>query len=58
MWRPTSSFIGKSRRRHALFAKLNTEIEEEEAGADQPKLQLPPMYPEPGTKIVDISDEE
>lgn len=42
----------------ALFAELDAEIEEEEAGAEQPEAQLPPMYPEPGTEIVDISNEE
>ena len=45
----------------ALFAELGAEIEVEEARAGQaeePELQLPPMYPEPGTEIVDISDEE
>jgi hypothetical protein len=44
----------------ALFTELDMEIKEE-AGAEQPEapeLQLPPMYPEPGTEIVDISDEE
>ena len=42
---------------NALFAELNTEIEAEEAGAEQPEtseLLLLPMYPEPGTEIVDI----
>ncbi|EMS54363.1 hypothetical protein TRIUR3_06201 [Triticum urartu] len=45
----------------ALFAKLNTEIEAEEAEVEQseaPELQLPPMLSEPGTEIVDISDDE
>ena len=45
----------------ALFAELDAEIEAEEAGAEQPEepeLQLPPMLPEPGTEIVDISDDE
>ena len=44
-----------------LFAELDTEIEEKEAGAEQPKareLQLPPMPPEPCTEIVDIFDKE
>ena len=45
----------------ALFTKLNTEIEVEEAGAEkpeEPELQLPAMLPEPGTEIVVISGEE
>ncbi|KAM3412603.1 hypothetical protein ACQJBY_003995 [Aegilops geniculata] len=45
----------------ALFAELDTEIEAEEARAEQPEepqLQLPPMLPELGTEIVDISDDE
>ena len=42
----------------ALFTELAAEIEAEEAGAEQPELQLPPMLPEPGTEIVVISDEE
>ena len=45
----------------ALFAELDAEIEAEEAGAEQPEepeLQLPPMLSEPGTDIIDISDDE
>jgi hypothetical protein len=48
----------------ALFAELNTEIDAEEAGAEEPEapeepeLQLPPMLSKPGTEIVDISDKE
>ena len=42
----------------ALFVELDAKIEEEDTRAEQPELQLPPMYPEPGTEIVDISDEE
>jgi hypothetical protein len=40
----------------ALFAELDAEIEEEEAGAEQPEapegqeLQLPPMLPAEGTR--------
>ncbi|XBH74687.1 uncharacterized protein [Aegilops tauschii subsp. strangulata] len=45
----------------ALFAEAGAEIAKEEAGAKQPEepeLQLPPMLPESGTEIVDISDDE
>lgn len=38
----------------ALFAELDAE---KEAEADA-ELRLPPMYPEPGTEIVDIPDED
>ncbi|XP_073355030.1 uncharacterized protein [Aegilops tauschii subsp. strangulata] len=41
----------------ALFAEIDAEIETEEAGAEKPELQLPPMLPEPGTKIIVISNE-
>jgi hypothetical protein len=27
-----------------------------QAAAEEPELRLPPMYPAPGTEIVDISD--
>ena len=37
----------------ALFAELDADIEAEEL-----ELQLPPMLPEQGTEIVDISDDE
>ena len=42
----------------ALFAELDAEIEAEEAGAEQPELQLPPMLRKPSTEIVMISDGE
>ena len=45
----------------ALFVELDAKIEAEEAGAEQPEspeLQLPPMLLEPGTEIIDISDDE
>ena len=33
-----------------LFVELDTEIEEEDAGAKEPELQLPSMYPEAGQR--------
>ena len=48
----------------ALFAELDADIEEDEAGAEQPEppeepeLQLPPIYTKPGTEIIGISDED
>jgi hypothetical protein len=45
----------------ALFAELDAEIKAKEAGAEQPEepeLQLLPMLLEPGTEIVNISDDE
>lgn len=46
MWKPIRSSSGRSRMINTLFAELDTEIKEEEAGAEEPELQLPSMYPE------------
>ncbi|XP_044362057.1 uncharacterized protein [Triticum aestivum] len=48
----------------ALFAELDAEIEEEKVGAKQQEapeeeeVRVPPMLLEPGTEIVDISDDK
>ena len=42
---------------NALFDEVEAEMDTE-ADAEEPGRRPPPMYPEPGTKIVDICDDD